>query len=709
MTDPRVGTVLAGHRVLSVIGRGGMSVVYLAEHIGLHRTVALKVLSADLAEDETFRERFIRESRMAAALDHPNIVTVYDAGEADGLLYISMRNVEGTDLEHLLKEETRLDPGRATAIVAQAAAALDAAHEAGLVHRDVKPGNILLAAEPAASADHAFLSDFGVTKRVETGAGLTRTGQFVGTVDYVAPEQIQDGDVDRRADVYSLACVLYRCLVGEVPFPRETEVATIYAQLQDPPPVPSEQRPGLPGGFDAPIARALAKSPEDRFDTCRGFADAARAVVRPSRAGDIAPVPAVRPATTRRRIGSAAIGLAILASVVVAAIAFNPADDDVGEPDGTGSPPPSSPVPQLTWKPVVDQHAFIGPGDQVMSDATQFDGTIVGVGEDERNGETDAAVWTSTDGLAWARAGSLGRTGDQRMTAVTSVGRDLVAVGSERSGGDTDAAVWRSEDGSTWGRVEGAASGLHGAGDQTMQVVVVAAPGLVAAGSDASGADLDVAVWASEDGSGWRRRTLPLPGAQQVRDATTLEEDLFLVGSSTAADGDLDAAVWVRTGGAWRTIDGDALGGPGDQQIEAIVSGAFGLVAVGWSDADGDVDAAVWTSDDGGRWDRVANTALADEGDQSMSSVTSAGTTLVAGGSSSVAGGSSDVAIWLSSDGAHWERTPAAPLVDPGNERIVSLMALVSERLLAAGSQEQAGNEQAAAWIARLVSSDLPA
>jgi serine/threonine-protein kinase len=708
MTDPRVGTVLAGHRLLSVIGRGGMSVVYLAEHIGLHRTVALKVLSADLAEDETFRERFIRESRMAAALDHPNIVTVYDAGEANGLLYISMRNVEGTDLEHLLKEETRLDPGRATAIVAQVAAALDSAHEAGLVHRDVKPGNILLAAEPGASADHAFLSDFGVTKRVETRAGLTRTGQFVGTVDYVAPEQIHDDDVDGRADVYSLACVLYRCLVGEVPFPRETEVATIYAQLQDPPPVPSERRRDLPGGFDAPIARALAKSPDDRFDTCRGFAEAARAVVRPSRDVEVAHTTALRPATTRRRIGLAAIGLAFLAVLVIAAIAFDPSDD-VGAPDGTGSPPPSSPVPQLTWKPVADQHAFIGPGDQLMTDATQFDGTIVGVGEDETNGETDAAVWTSTDGLAWARAGSLGRIGDQRMTAVTSVGRDLVAVGSERSGGDTDAAVWRSNDGSTWGRVEGAASGLHGAGDQTMEVVVVAAPGLVAAGSDAAGADLDVAVWASKDGSGWRRRTLPLPGMQQVRDATTLEEDLFLVGSSTAAGGDLDAAVWVRTGGAWRTIGSEALGGPGDQQIEAIVSGGVGLVAVGWSDADGDVDAAVWASDDGGRWDRVADTALADGGDQMMSSVTSAGATLVAGGSSSVAGESSDVAIWLSSDGALWERTPAPPLVDPGNERIVALMALASDRVLAAGSQEQAGNEQAAAWIARLVSSDLPA
>ena len=283
MTDPRPGDVIAGHRLLSVIGRGGMSVVFLAEHIELRRNVALKVLGAQLAEDDAFRERFIRESRMAAALDHPNIVTVYDAGEADGLLYISMRNVEGTDLERLLRAETRLDPGRAVALVSQAAAALDAAHDAGLVHRDVKPGNILLTTDPVTSVDHAFLSDFGVTKRVETGAGLTRSGQFVGTVDYVAPEQIQDRDVDGRADVYSLGCVLYRCLVGEVPFPRETEIATIYAQVQDPPPVPSERRPDLPGGFDAPIARALAKSREDRFETCIAFADAAGEVVRPRR------------------------------------------------------------------------------------------------------------------------------------------------------------------------------------------------------------------------------------------------------------------------------------------------------------------------------------------------------------------------------------------------------------------------------------------
>ena len=189
MSDPRLGTELAGYRVVGLIGRGGMSVVYLAEHIGLGRKVALKVLGPELADDDSFRERFIRESQIAARLDHPNIVTVYDAGEVDGVLYISMRYVEGTDLERLLRAETRLEPGRAVSLISQAAAALDAAHAAGLVHRDVKPGNILLASDPRSSSDRAFLSDFGVTKRLDTGAGITRTGQFVGSVDYVSPSR----------------------------------------------------------------------------------------------------------------------------------------------------------------------------------------------------------------------------------------------------------------------------------------------------------------------------------------------------------------------------------------------------------------------------------------------------------------------------------------------------------------------------------------
>ncbi|HET7868898.1 MAG TPA: serine/threonine-protein kinase [Actinomycetota bacterium] len=224
--DRRVGTELAGHRIVSVIGRGSMAVVYLAEHLRLGRRVALKVLDPETAEDEGFRDRFIRESRIAAGLDHPNVVTVYDAGEADGVLYLSMRYVEGTDLERLLRSETRLETSRAVSIISQCASALAAAHAEGLVHRDVKPADILLESQ-SHGGDRVFLADFGISKQLAPSTRLTRTGSLMGTVDYVAPEQIRGEDVDRRADIYSLGCVLYRCLTGEVPFPRTSEITTI--------------------------------------------------------------------------------------------------------------------------------------------------------------------------------------------------------------------------------------------------------------------------------------------------------------------------------------------------------------------------------------------------------------------------------------------------------------------------------------------------
>ncbi len=218
--DPRIGTEFAGHRIETVIGRGGASVVYLAEHLRLGRRAALKVLAQHLADDEAFRERFIRESRIAAALDHPNVVTVYDAGEVDGNLYISMRHVEGSDLGRLLAAEGALEPSRAISILSQIASALDAAHAQGLVHRDVKPANMLVeSTADMPDFDRAYLSDFGISKRTTSREGLTRTGQFVGTVDYVAPEQITGEPVDGRTDVYSFGCVLFECLSGRVPFP----------------------------------------------------------------------------------------------------------------------------------------------------------------------------------------------------------------------------------------------------------------------------------------------------------------------------------------------------------------------------------------------------------------------------------------------------------------------------------------------------------
>jgi len=292
------------------------------------------------------------------------------------------------------------------------------------------------------------------------------------------------------------------------------------------------------------------------------------------------------------------------------------------------------------------------------------------------------------------------------MRSVANTGHDLVAVGSEQIGGDIDAAVWRSSDrGSSWVRIEGAATGLHGTGDQAMEVVVEAVPGLVAAGWDAARGDLDAAIWISKDGSEWRREALPLPGDQRILAATMRDEALIMVGSSTSERGDLDAAIWIRTNGAWTSIDDDALRAPGDQQIEAVtVSDADEVVAVGWTDANGEIDAAVWTSNDGRDWVRVADTgtALASDGDQRMSSVVSAGTAFIAAGTSKGAGAGTDIAIWLSTDGTFWERSRAASPDGDGSERIASLVTLRPDRVLAAGSRGSGGNVQAAAWIARL-------
>ena len=270
--DARIGSELAGYRIEAVIGRGGMGVVYRARRDG--RTVALKLLAPELVANAGFRVRFEHESRLAAMVDHPNIVPFYEAGEADGHLFISMGYVDGTDLRALLRSDGRLDPARAVAIVEQTGDALDAAHARGLVHRDVKPGNVLV------GATSAYLTDFGLTKDTAAPVKLTATGSFVGTIDYVAPEQIEGAAPDGRADQYSLACVLFECLTGNLPFPRDQEVQVMWAHLQDHPPAVTPQRPELPGAIDAVIARALAKSPHERFPSCSAMAAAAQDAIR---------------------------------------------------------------------------------------------------------------------------------------------------------------------------------------------------------------------------------------------------------------------------------------------------------------------------------------------------------------------------------------------------------------------------------------------
>jgi YVTN family beta-propeller protein len=266
------GTSLGTYEIRGRIGRGGMGEVYLARDTRLGRPVALKVLPERLAQDERFRERLLRESRLAASLDHPNVVPVYEAGEVDGRLFIAMRFVDGVDLKALLLEAAPLSPERVMKIAGQLAEALDAAHQRGLVHRDVKPSNVLL--DLQGDHDHAYLADFGLTHS-PAAAGPT-DGQFMGTVDYVAPEQIRGEVVDGRADQYALGCLLFECLTGSLPFRDRSEVAAIFAHLEEPAPAASERHDGLPPAVDAVLARALAKDPAQRFDSCRGLVAAAR-------------------------------------------------------------------------------------------------------------------------------------------------------------------------------------------------------------------------------------------------------------------------------------------------------------------------------------------------------------------------------------------------------------------------------------------------
>jgi serine/threonine protein kinase len=267
------GSQLASYRIVEQIGRGGMAVVYRARDIRLDRWVALKILAPDLALDQVFRQRFIRESRAAAAVDHPNIIPIFEAGEADGVLFIAMRFVGGQDVRSLIDREGTLPAARAAGIVAQVASALDAAHACGLVHRDVKPANMLLSdLAERGQADHVYLSDFGVSKQSDSTSRLTSTGQLVGTLDYLAPEQVEGRPVDGRADVYSLACAAFEMLAGVPPFKRDQSLAVLWAQLSAPPPLLTSRRSDLPPAIDQVMAKALAKSPGDRYDRCLDFA-----------------------------------------------------------------------------------------------------------------------------------------------------------------------------------------------------------------------------------------------------------------------------------------------------------------------------------------------------------------------------------------------------------------------------------------------------
>jgi serine/threonine-protein kinase len=329
------GDVIAGYRLDELVGRGGMGVVFRATHIALERQGAVKLIAPELALNEEFRMRFQRESRLAASIDHPNVIPIFDAGEEDGQLYVAMRFVDGTDLAALVASRDGLSPEEAVDVIAQVGAALDAAHRRGLVHRDVKPGNVLLESGP--SGAHAYLTDFGLVKAVGAASGvLTRTGQWLGTPDFAAPEQIHGRDVDARTDVYSLGCMLYHAVAGKPPFEGDTEVAKIFAHLSKAPPALTEAAPEAPAALDDVIRTALEKDPDARYPSAGELVSAAkRALATPapaetqSRARHVpstppapaTPAPAAPAPAGRRFLLPVAVAI-LLAAVVVAVLAL---------------------------------------------------------------------------------------------------------------------------------------------------------------------------------------------------------------------------------------------------------------------------------------------------------------------------------------------------------------------------------------------------
>jgi YVTN family beta-propeller protein len=320
-----VGSTLAGYRLDAVLGRGGMGVVYRAEHLTLHRRVALKLVAPELAADPRFRERFLAESRLAASLEHPNVIPIYDAGEADRQLYLAMRLVEGQSLRELLAEQAPLPPARAIDLLAPVASALDTAHGRGLVHRDVKPANILL--EAANQAEHVYLTDFGLARLAGEGRPAEMT-HLSGSFHYVAPEQVTEHTVDPRADQYALACVLYECLTGEPPYRESSPMTLLWAHASEPPPNASEGNTQLPKAIDSVITRALAKEPGERYQTCSALATAA------AEALGVGLTPAK---VSRRRLLllAAAGALTVAAATGVPAIVLFRGGEQGGEMDGS--------------------------------------------------------------------------------------------------------------------------------------------------------------------------------------------------------------------------------------------------------------------------------------------------------------------------------------------------------------------------------------
>ncbi len=560
---PRIGAELAGYRLESLVSRGGMAVVYLAEDLRLGRKVALKILAAELAEDDAFRERFLRESRIAASIDHPNVIPVYDAGEAGGVLYIAMRHVKGGDLRSLIRVDAPLAVDRAVSIATQVASGLEAAHREGLVHRDIKPANVLLIPRRSLkSQDHVYLSDFGLAKHSTSVSGLTSTGQFLGTVNYCAPEQAEGKPVDHRADIYALGCMLFECLTGRPPFKKEEDLAVVMAHIREQPPLVTDFEPGIPPALAEVVAAMLAKSPDDRQQTCDELIEALAAA---------APVGTPSVETITRSAVAAAAADPVSLPPASAAPSPSPSQPPV--------PPASVPVPSaaggrrgrtliaagvaaLALGAVAVVLLTRGPGEQATDIAA-------GPAPETRTGEAPAT------GSAWrVRKGA--PTARQQASAAVLNGRIWLLGGLT---GDAAAEATRGVEAydpaiDTWTRGPDLPVALHHPMAVTYGGELVVIGGWAPKGADLTASTSD-RVFALRDDAWTELPSLGQPRAAGA--AAVVGDEIVVVGGQS--DGEVVAATEIFDGQRWRA--GADIPTPREHLAAASESGQGHLYAVG--------------------------------------------------------------------------------------------------------------------------------
>ena len=699
--------MLAGYRLEALVGSGGTAVVFRARDERLDRLVALKILepSRAAASDPAFRERFIAESRAAAKVDHPNIIPVYEADEAGGVPFIAMRFVHGTDLRQVLERQGALVADRAVEYISQVASALDAAHAAGLIHRDVKPENILVDAR----TEHVYLTDFGIAKAAVPATPLTQPGFLVGTVDYLAPEQIDGQHAGARADQYALGCVAYQLLTGAPPFRRDEVMAVMAAHLYAPPPPLTGRRPDLPGAADKVLATVMAKAPDQRYESCADFAAALREAlgVAPYRSGRSVPLSAPPPHAATEPAAALPARPAEPVTAYARPTAGNghapvpgTAPDQLLTPRRAAPPPPPSPPPRTP----AGRRPRALPGVRVWLPLTILAAAValilVAVVPllGKKSTLSSAGLGTSSCGSAFP--GHQGQQGGVTVRSVASAGGTQLAVG----GAAGHPAIWRCSSGS-WQLVPaGAVPALPGSGE--LSSVAHGPDGWIAVGDAGSGAVPQPVAVTSANGETWQPVNSPTaftgPGACVT--AVAAGQQGYAVVGKHVSGSRVFAAMWSSADlRSWAQGDNDAGGTlDGRQQhsmVDAVAATPGGFVAVGTHGSGG----VIWTSADGGQqWTfidyssaHVPNTGVPAG---ALLVVAASGSRIVTAGYEVTAGGGDVPVVVVSTDGGlHWN-PPIALGTAGGQDGRVTALTVAGSGFAAAGQAGPAGAQRTVTW-----------